>query len=104
MKIQNSDHKPAIDALEFALNQIYHDIANGSLHNGHIAQRSIAELQMIRVAYMLADRNKHRRERPRINLDERICSDCNHQMTSVAHAKICGSREIGEESHHLAPL
>jgi hypothetical protein len=31
-----------------------------NLHNGYIARRTIAELQMIRVAYMLADRNTNR--------------------------------------------
>ena len=57
MKIKITDIKPSIDALEFAINQIYQDIGDGSLHDGPTATNAIAELQMIRVAYMLAHRN-----------------------------------------------
>jgi hypothetical protein len=63
MKIEISNFKPMIDAIEFAINQIYHDMDTGTLHAGTIAAKTICELQMIQVTFMLADRHATKEQR-----------------------------------------
>jgi hypothetical protein len=76
MHIDQRELKPTIDALEFALNQIYHDIANGSLHDGPIAKQTIEQLQMLRLALMLGAAKEQREGRANPPSDSQVLALC----------------------------
>jgi hypothetical protein len=65
-----------IDSIEFAIQQIHADVQTGALHDGYIVKRTLQNLKMIKISYLLEQRNAAKEQRKGRAKNETRCGNC----------------------------